>query len=55
MCVFVCVWEEWGRDKKGTEAKENPSKIERHVTQQRKPVRFIHIKGVGHKVGEKES
>lgn len=50
----LCVGKEWGRDKKGTEGKENPSEIERHVTQQRKRVRFIHIKGVGHQVGEKE-
>lgn len=50
----MCVGGERTQGKKGTEGKENPSEIERHVTQQRKSGRFIHREGEGHKGGERE-
>ena len=42
------------RQIKGTEGKENPSKIEKHVTQQRNSGGFIHRKGEGATKGERE-
>lgn len=48
----LCVWEGRGCREKNTEGKENPSEIERHVTQQRKS-RQVYTEG-GRRGAQKE-